>query len=142
MVQLNLGGKTSPEFGLPVPVMAKVIALSDGVFFNTGPMNKHLRVDVKGAAHIRVGEVDILLIGRPMSANDPQLFRHIGIEPKNKKILGLKAKNHFRAAFDPLVSKVIYVDAPGVSSNNLLNFNYQNIPENMWPLKSPIYSLH
>ncbi|PWW29690.1 microcystin degradation protein MlrC [Cytobacillus oceanisediminis] len=142
MVQLNLGGKTSPEFGLPVPVMAKVIALSDGVFFNTGPMNEHLRVDVKGAAHIRVGEVDILLIGRPMSANDPQLFRHIGIEPKNKKILGLKAKNHFRAAFDPLVSKVIYVDAPGVSSNNLLNFNYRNIPENMWPLKSPTYSLH
>jgi microcystin degradation protein MlrC len=140
-VQLNLGGKISPEFGRPVPVMAKVIALSDGVFFNSGPMNRHLKVDVKGAAHIRVGEVDILLIGRPMSANDPELFRHIGIEPKDKRILGLKAKNHFRAAFDPLISRVIYVDAPGVSSNNLLNFNYQHIPKTMWPLKSLKHSL-
>lgn len=135
MIELNLGGKISPEFGKPITVEVEVVALSDGIFFNSGPFNQNLKVDVKGAAHIKAGEVDILLIGRPMSANDPEMFRHIGIEPTQKKILGLKVKNHFRAAFDPLISKVIYVDAPGVATNDLKNFRYRNIPEDIWPLK-------
>ncbi|WP_163099975.1 M81 family metallopeptidase [Peribacillus alkalitolerans] len=138
-VELKLGGKTSPEFGTPVEVHAKVISLSDGIFFNSGPFNQHLRVDVKGAAYIKIGEVDILLIGRPMSANDPEMFRHIGIEPTSYRILGMKVKNHFRAAFDPLISKVIYVDAPGVASNELMNFPYKNIPDEIWPLKDITY---
>ena len=139
-VMLDLGGKISPDFGRPVQVIAKVLALSDGVFYNSGPFNQHLRVDVKGAAYIRAGEVDILLIGRPMSANDPEMFRHIGIEPTSYTILGLKVKNHFRAAFDPLISKVIYVDAPGVASNDLKHFSYKNIPEKIWPLKDIDYT--
>jgi microcystin degradation protein MlrC len=98
-----------------------------------------LKVNVKGAAHIRVGELDILLIGRPVSANDPELFRHIGIEPETKKIIGLKAKNHFRAAFEPLVGSIIYVDAPGVASNRLTTFKYQHIPKPIWPLQDVKY---
>ncbi len=87
------------------------------IFTIRDPFNQHLKVNVKGTSHIRVGELDILLIGRPVSANDPELFRHYGIEPATKKIIGFKAKNHFRAAFEPLVGAIIYVDAPGVASN-------------------------
>ncbi|WP_108669173.1 M81 family metallopeptidase [Peribacillus acanthi] len=141
LVELNLGGKTSPEFGESVSVEAKIISLSDGIFFNSGPFNQNLRVDVKGAAHIKVGELDILLIGRPMSANDPEMFRHIGIEPSSYTILGMKVKNHFRAAFDPLISKVIYVDAPGVASNDLRNFPYKYIPDEIWPLRDISYDV-
>jgi microcystin degradation protein MlrC len=133
-VSLSLGGKISPEFGEPVLVEARVVSLSDGVFYNSGPFNQHLRVDLKGAAHIRVGEMDILLIGRPMSANDPEMFRHIGLEPSTRRILGLKAKNHFRAAFEPIVGQIIYVDAPGVASNRLTTFTYHHIPRPIWPL--------
>ncbi|WML51336.1 M81 family metallopeptidase [Neobacillus sp. PS3-12] len=133
-VWLSLGGKVSPEFGEPVQVEATVVAISDGIFHNSGPFNQHLKVDLKGAAHIRVGRMDILLIGRPMSANDPEMFRHIGLEPSTKKILALKAKNHFRAAFEPLVGRIIYVDAPGVASNRLTTFTYRYIPRPIWPL--------
>lgn len=140
-VSLSLGGKISPEFGEPVHVEATVVALSDGVFYNSGPFNQHLRVDLKGAAHIRVGEMDVLLIGRPMSANDPEMFRHIGLEPSTKRILGLKAKNHFRAAFEPIVGRIIYVDAPGVASNRLTTFTYRYIPTPIWPLHDIDYKI-
>ncbi|MEH7417502.1 M81 family metallopeptidase [Neobacillus drentensis] len=133
-VSLSLGGKISPEFGVPVLVEATVFALSDGIFYNSGPFNQHLKVDLKGAAHIRVGNIDILLIGRPMSANDPEMFRHIGLEPQAKRILGLKAKNHFRAAFESIVGPIIYVDALGVASNRLTTFTYRHIPRPIWPL--------
>ena len=140
-VLLSLGGKVSPEFGEPVQVEATVVALSDGVFHNSGPFNQRLRVDLKGAAHIRVGKMDILLIGRPMSANDPEMFRHIGLEPQEKRILGLKAKNHFRAAFEPIVGRIIYVDAPGVASNRLTTFTYRYIPKPIWPLDDIQYEV-
>jgi len=133
-VELQLGGKTSPEFGKPILVHAKVVRITDGIFVNKGPMNMGRVVNTKGAAHIKVDDIDILITGRALTANDPELFRHIGIEPTQKLILGLKVKNHFRAAFDPLVSKVIYVDAPGVASNDLSNFEFKRIPRPIWPL--------
>lgn len=138
-VELELGGKVTPEFGLPIRVEAKVITLSDGVFYNSGPFNQHLKVDLKATAHIVVDKLDIVLIGRPMSANDPEMFRHLGIDPTKKKILALKVKNHFRAAFDPLIEEVIYVDAPGVSTNNLTTLEYKNIIRPIWPLDNAIY---
>ncbi|MCM2535412.1 MlrC C-terminal domain-containing protein [Neobacillus pocheonensis] len=85
--------------------------------------------------------MDILLIGRPMSANDPEMFRHIGLEPSTKRILGLKAKNHFRAAFEPIVGRIIYVDAPGVASNRLTSFTYRYIPKQIWPLDDIQYEV-
>ncbi|MCL6576425.1 M81 family metallopeptidase [Kyrpidia sp.] len=131
---LWLGGKHSPEFGAPVEVPAKVIRLSDGRFRNQGPMNTGLLVDTNGAAHIRVEGIDLLITGRALSANDPELFRHIGIEPTEKRILALKVKNHFRAAFKPLVGRIINVDAPGLASNKLRNFLYRHIPRPIWPI--------
>lgn len=133
-VKLSLGGKLSPEYGEPVKVIADVIKLSDGKFRNTGPMNTGLLIDTKGAAHIRVQKLDILLTGRALSANDTELFRHIGIEPTQYKILALKVKNHFRAAFDPIVSQVIYMDGPGLASNVFKHFTYHHIPRPIWPL--------
>ncbi|WP_236694085.1 M81 family metallopeptidase [Sporosarcina globispora] len=140
-VLLSLGGKVSPEFGESVQVEATVVAISNGIFHNSGPFNQHLKVDLKGTAHIRVGNMDILLIGRPMSANDPEMFRHIGLEPSTKRILGLKAKNHFRAAFEPIVGRIIYVDAPGVASNRLTTFMYRQIPRPIWPLDDIQYEM-
>lgn len=133
-VKLRLGGKLSPEYGEPVEVIADVIKLTDGKFRNTGPMNTGLLIDTKGAAHIRVQKLDILLTGRALSANDTELFRHIGIEPTKYKMLALKVKNHFRAAFDPIVSQVIYMDGPGLASNVFKHFTFHHIPRPIWPL--------
>ncbi|WP_442604312.1 M81 family metallopeptidase [Paenibacillus sp. KN14-4R] len=133
-IALSLGGKLSPEFGKPLEVTANIIRLTDGKFRNTGPMNTGLQIDTKCAAHIRIQHLDLLLTGRALSANDLEFFRHIGLEPSNYKILALKVKNHFRAAFDPIVSQVIYVDGPGLASNQFKHFTYKNIPRPIWPL--------
>lgn len=131
---LRLGGKRSPEFGEPIEVMARIIRITEGKFRNTGPMNMGLLIDMKGAAYIRVNQIDILLIGRALSANDLEMFRHIGIEPSQYRILALKVKNHFRAAFEPIVSDVVYIDGPGLASNRLHHFPYLHVPRPIWPL--------
>lgn len=133
IIDIVLGGKVTPEFGPPIRVRAEVLKLSDGVFYNSGPFNNGLRVDLLAAAHIRIGRVEGVLIGRPMSANDPEMFRHLGVEPTEKTLLCLKVKNHFRAAFEPLVSNIINVDAPGVATNNVHFLHYKKRDKNIWP---------
>jgi microcystin degradation protein MlrC len=48
-----------------------------------------------------------------MQAADQAMFRHLGIEPKEQKILALKSAVHFRADFGPLAGEVLLVEAPG-----------------------------
>lgn len=140
-LHLELGGKLAPEFGKPVSVEAEVLRLSSGQFVNKGPMNTGRKVDTLGAAHIRVGNTEILVIGRALTANDPELFRHIGIEPGDKRLLALKVKNHFRAAFDEIVEEVIYVDTPGVASNQIDSFRFERVPRPIWPLDDGVTGL-
>ena len=40
-------------------------------------------------------------------------FRHLGVEPKDQKILVLESTCHFRAEFEPIAAKVIVVISPG-----------------------------
>lgn len=133
-ITCQLGGVMSPEYGAPLEINAKVVRVTDGHFCNSGPMNTGVEVDVDGAAHLCTNGVDILVTGRPITANDPELFKHIGLDVTHYDLLVLKVKNHFRAAFEGLVGEIIYVDAPGVASNDLSRFPFQNLPEGLWPL--------
>ena len=96
-------------------------------------MNTGLQVDVEGAVHLRAQGSDILVTGRPITANDPELFGHIRLDVTGYDLLVMKVKNHFRAAFEPLVGEIIYVDAPGVASNNFSSFPFRNLPAGLWP---------
>jgi len=133
-ISIQLGGKISPQFGLPIDLEADIIRVSDGRFCNTGPMNTGLKVDVEGAVHLRAQGTDILVTGRPVTANDPELFGHIGLDVTGYDLLVMKVKNHFRAAFEPLVGEIISVDAPGVASNDFSTFAFKNVPPGLWPL--------
>ncbi len=133
-IVIDLGGKQSPQFGEPIKLAVEVVNLSDGVFTNTGPMNTGLVVNVNGAAHLRSGMFEFVITGRPITANDPELFAHLGVDVANYDLLVFKVKNHFRAAFEPLVDQIIYVDAPGIACNDLGNLPFENLPEGMWPL--------
>lgn len=133
-IRCELGGKVSPEFGGPVNVQARVARISNGRFLNIGPINTGLQVDVGGAVHLKVGGTDIVVTKQPITANDPELFGHLGLDVTKYDLLVLKVKNHFRAAFEPLVGDIIYVDAPGVASNDFSGFPFRNLPKGLWPL--------
>ncbi|MEI2701838.1 MAG: MlrC C-terminal domain-containing protein [Baekduia sp.] len=77
-----------------------------------------LEIDGPGGIELQLTE----LRGHP---NDLNYFRAFGIEPTERRILVLKSAAHFRAAFEPIATKVIEIDAPGISSPNLHSFPYQ-----------------
>ena len=79
-----------------------------------------LEIDGRGGIELQLTE----LRGHP---NDLNFFRAFGIEPTQRRILVLKSAAHFRAAFEPIATKVIEVEAPGISSPNLHGFPYQRL---------------
>jgi len=90
-----------------------VEALSDGKFTCTGPMFKGFRMDLRHMAVLRRGNVRVVLASKKCQAADQEMFRHLGIEPKQQHMLALKSSVHFRADFEPIAEKLLICAAPG-----------------------------
>ena len=64
-------------------------------------------------ALLEIAGVRIVVSSVKMQAADQSIFRHLGIEPGQEKILALKSSVHFRADFQPIAEDIILVEAPG-----------------------------
>ncbi len=134
MVGLSLGGKVCPEHGFPVHCEGIVRSLTDGMFTNKGPMGTGMVTRLGRTARVDLGGVEVLVTENRTAPNDPEVFRHAGIEPTEKDILVLKSRGHFRAAYEPFAAEVIEVDCPGFASPNLDHFVYRKLRRPIFPL--------
>ncbi|HET9015472.1 MAG TPA: M81 family metallopeptidase [Thermomicrobiaceae bacterium] len=136
-VTLSVGGKHDTHHGEPVEVTGKVRLIHEGSFPILGPMGagtwasrgRTVVLEIGGRDGIELQLTD--LRGHPSDLN---FFRAFGIEPTRRRILVLKSAAHFRAAFEPIATKVIEVDAPGISSPRLDTFDYRNLRRPIYPL--------
>ena len=133
-ITTTLGGKTDDLHGPPLPFTAYVRALTDGTFTNRGPQGHGLRVSVGPTALLISGGVEIIVISQRHAPNDPEVFRMAGVDPTARRILVVKSRGHFRAAYEPFAAEIIEVDAPGVASPNLSRFTYIELTRPIWPL--------
>jgi len=58
---------------------------------------------------------------------DLAIFRHLGVEPTEQKILAVKSTVHFRADFDPIAECTLVVAAPGAHPCRLVDLPYRNL---------------
>ncbi|MCW8087145.1 M81 family metallopeptidase [Sabulicella glaciei] len=109
-VTLTLGGKSD---GAPITVTGVVEKLGDGRFILEGPMGKGNPADLGPSALLRVDGVRIVVVSRKMQAHDQAIFKQLGLEPAEQRILALKSSVHFRAHFQPIAEAVLVAAAPG-----------------------------
>jgi microcystin degradation protein MlrC len=138
-LSLSVGGKHDGLHGEPVEVTGMVRLIHEGRFPLSGVMGRGsfasrgktvvLEINGPGGIELQVTE----LRGHPSDLN---YFRSFGIEPTERRILVLKSAAHFRAAFEPIATKVIEVDAPGISSPRLDSFDYQSLRRPVYPLEA------
>ena len=141
-VEVELGGKTDRLHGEPLPVRAYVRLLGDGRFVMDGPMMAGLAVDLGPTAvlvcHSAGGSpgpgVEVLVTSRAETPIDLNIFRAHGIEPTRRRVLGLKGKGHFRAAFEPIARRVVLVEGPGITGSDLSRLQFKKVRRPMWPL--------
>ena len=112
-LELALGGKSGVPGQAPFRGRFAVERLGDGVFTGTGPMWRGIPCRLGLMALLRIGGVRIVVAEKKLQAADQAIFRHLGVEPAEQKILGLKSSVHFRADFQPIAEEVLVVAAPG-----------------------------
>jgi microcystin degradation protein MlrC len=136
-VTLSVGGKHDGLHGDPVEVTGMVRLIHEGGFPMGGVMGAGTRSSRGKTVVLEIngpGGIELQLTELRGHPNDLNFFRAFGIEPTERRILVLKSAAHFRAAFEPIATKVIEVDAPGISSPNLHSFNYKNLRRPIYPL--------
>ena len=141
-IAVDLGGKTDRLHGDPLPVRAHVKLLSDGRYVNDGPMMTGLTVDLgptalllcEPAAGPSAPPVEVLVTTRAETPVDLNVFRCHGIEPTRHRVLGLKGKGHFRAAFEPIARRVVLVEGPGTTGADLSRLTFRKVRRPIWPL--------
>ncbi|MDP6388509.1 MAG: M81 family metallopeptidase [Alphaproteobacteria bacterium] len=112
-ITVDLGGKHDIPGDKPFAGTFTVTRLGDGQFTTTGKSIPGREVNLGPTALLTIGGIGVVTASRRMQAFDQDIFRHVGIEPKEQKILGLKSTCHFRADFDPIAEKTLIVLAPG-----------------------------
>jgi microcystin degradation protein MlrC len=133
-VELVVGAKEDPSSGDPVPLTGEVRLLTLG---STPSVVDGRPVNFGRTAVVRCGQTDLVLTEHPTSQMNPNYFRAVGIEPRNKRITVVQSAHLFREAFEVqehIPKMIIEVDSPGISSPNAKRFTYHDLRRPIYPL--------
>jgi microcystin degradation protein MlrC len=129
VIEVPLGG-SSGVGAPPLQVPFEVLALGTGRFTGTGPFYLGCQMDLGPMARVRCGGprgVEIVVSSRKQQAADQAMFRHVGADPADYRILLLKSSVHFRADFAALAEEILVVAAPGVNVADLRQLRYEKL---------------
>jgi microcystin degradation protein MlrC len=112
-ITLGLGGKSRVPGDAPLEGTFRVEALSDGQFTATGPFYSGSHMRLGPSARLSIGGVQVVVGSRKVQMADRMMYRFVGIEPEQMKILCNKSSVHYRADFAPIAAEIIECAAPG-----------------------------
>src|SRR5215469_14232461 len=138
-VTLDLGGRIDmPQINLPgkpLSVTGKVTRITDGEFVVTGPMATGTRVRMGRTAVLDTGAMQIVVAERRSEPFDTGVFTHCGIDPRRKKYVLIKSRQHFRAGFEPIARHIVLCDGDGCTSSDLSLFTFKNRRRPLYPFE-------
>ena len=116
---LQIGASSGVALYQPITVTGRVRRLSDGDFTNKGQGFQGVVFRRGPTAVFDIGQIALVVMERAVIQWDPELYRSVGLEPRDAQIVIVKSPAAFRAAYEPLAAEVVVIDAPGVCSPNL-----------------------
>ncbi len=142
VLDARLGAWSGLDGHRPFTGRLVVEKLADGAFTATGPMWRGSRMRLGPMALLRVADapgVRVIVASRKLQAGDQAIFRHLGLEPAEQRILALKSSVHFRADFQDIAAEVLVVAAPGPNPADPSVLPYRRLREGvrLKPLGEP-----
>ena len=125
-IELALGA-SSGIGAAPLVAQYTVAALGDGQFTGTGAFYLGCKMNLGAMARLRLDGIQILVSSHKQQAADQAMFRHLGIEPAQQRILVLKSSVHFRADFTQVAREILIVAASGENVADLDQLHYKKL---------------
>lgn len=139
-VDIDVGGRIDmPALGLkgkPMPLSGKVAAITDGEFVVTGPMATGARVRMGRTAVLDTGRVQVVVSEGRVEPYDLGVFTHCGIDPRRKRYVLIKSRQHFRAGFEPIARHIVECQGLGVTASDIALFDYRRRPSPLYPFET------
>lgn len=133
-VTLSVGGKIDNVFNRPVEVTGTVQFAGPASFRFGGGGYTGVEQEMGPSAVVRSGNVYVLIVSNSVMTVDPELYRAVGLEPKDAQIVVVKSHIQFRAGYDGFASRIIMLDSPGMSSDHIAALPWKKVPRPIFPL--------
>jgi microcystin degradation protein MlrC len=139
-ITANFNSAEPDQFSLPFTAEATVEKLSDGTFVGTLGMVKGRTVQLGNACLLRIrengGDVRIIVISIRQQCLSNDYFVHFGLDAAKARSTVVKSRGHFRAGFQHRFppERIFEIDVPGLTSPNLANFPWKNLPRPVYPM--------
>ncbi len=139
-VTMEVGGKLDTVSFQPIEVTGKVRAITDGRFTVRDAVGRGSEMNMKRTVVLEVDDVYLVLSEAKGPSHLPSLYRSVGLEPREAKIVVAKSPYLFRAAYEPIAREIIIVDAPGLCSSDLQTIAgfYKIPPRPLFPLDDEV----
>ena len=135
-IEVTVGGSVDTMHGDPVTVRGTVRSLHDGKWVEVEARHGGRRENDQGhAAVLDLGDGNTLVLNTlrtpPFSLGQ---LTSLGIDPKQVRVIVVKAAVAYKAAYAPIAGEIIEVDTPGLTAINPARFEYKRIRRPMYPL--------
>lgn len=139
-VDIEIGGRVDmPALNLkgqPMRLAGRVSAITDGEFIVTGPMATGARVRMGRTAVLDAGRVQVVVSEERAEPFDLGVFTHCGIDPRKKRYVLIKSRQHFRAGFEPIARQIVECQGLGVTASDIALFDYKRRPKPLHPFEA------
>ena len=127
-IDVSLGGMFA-QYSQPVKTRVKVEALSNGIFEFTGPMFGGARANLGPVARLKLHGTGItVVVGSRRAQNaDLEMFRVVGIEPVEHRIICVKSGVHFMADYLRVTDRILFAESPGANPCHLDTLPYTRL---------------
>jgi len=126
-IELNLGGKTDPEYsGGPLKVKAYIKMITDGTYIAKGIINRGGKIKHGITVVVEIAGNHVIIASAPNQPYDVEIFRYHGITPEEQKILVTKSAIHYRASYGTVSKNMIALALPGYAPPLPSKYQYKN----------------
>tara|TARA_B100000676_G_scaffold127239_1_gene126340 strand:+ start:1377 stop:2858 length:1482 start_codon:yes stop_codon:yes gene_type:complete len=137
MITLKVGGKSDSLHGEPIEITGKITKYFEGEFEDFGRTHGGYKYfDAGDSVAIQTEDENTLILTSKRVGNTSiQLYYSLGIDPLSYPIIIAKGVMSPRPAFEPIASKIITLDSPGVTASGLHNFEFIKRRKPMFPFE-------
>lgn len=132
-IQLNLGGKSADHENTSLLIEGKIEALCDGKYINKGNFSKGAKINIGLTGVLNCNGIKVIISEKRVQTLDREIIRFTGIQPEEQAIIVVKSTVHFRADFEPISSKIIEVDSPGLVVSDITKLEFKHLRRPIYP---------
>jgi microcystin degradation protein MlrC len=133
-VDVKVGGKLDTLFSEPLPIIARIEVMTTGPITDDGQFGFDPLVEVGRIVLLSIDNVRLVLTDMPIKGPQPSLFRKVGIEPFNAKIVGLKTGTGYQQTYAHATKAMFVADCPGAMSYNTPSLDFKKVKRPIFPL--------